>query len=114
MANMLQEMMKPIMGFLNLSNQGQFSFVLDAAAKHLNTGLNLLQGIAAFVSESGHHLSDGGEPRRLQNLFFGSLAFRQIACDLGEASEFAFCVVPGVEDDVGPEYRAVLANAPAF
>ena len=39
---------------------------------------------------------------------------RHVARDLGESSQRALAVVQGRDDHVGPELRAVLANAPAF
>src|SRR5262249_37934184 len=38
----------------------------------------------------------------------------QVARHLGEAAQLALRVAQGVEDDVGPEARAVLAHAPAL
>ena len=47
-------------------------------------------------------------------LFLGRLALAQVARDLGEAEEVRRGVADRVDDDVGPEARAVLADAPAL
>ncbi len=44
----------------------------------------------------------------------GSLAFAQIARDLGEANDFTCRVADRNDDHVCPEARAVLADPPAF
>ena len=41
-------------------------------------------------------------------------ALGQVARDLREAEQLARAVAQGGDDDVGPEPRAVLADAPAF
>ena len=50
---------------------------------------------------------------RLQG-FLGAPAFRQIACDIGEADDVAFAISHRAQDDVGPKPRSVLADPPAF
>ena len=47
-------------------------------------------------------------------LFFVILALRQVAGDLGEADELAICISDRCNDDVCPEQRAVLPDAPAL
>ena len=49
-------------------------------------------------------------PERL----LGGLAFGQVARDLGKADQLAGRLADRIDDDVGPEARAVLADAPAF
>ena len=44
----------------------------------------------------------------------GGLAFGQVARDLGKANEFAGRRADRIDDHVGPETRAVLADPPAF
>ena len=49
----------------------------------------------------------------LLELELGLAALGNVPGDLGEADELAV-LVDGVDDDAGPEERAVLADAPAF
>ena len=46
---------------------------LSLDGKHFETRLASLKRVAAFVSESSHHLADGREPLRLQQLLLGRL-----------------------------------------
>ena len=49
----------------------------------------------------------------LQRLL-GRFALGQVARDLGKADELAGRRADRIDDDIGPEARAVLADAPAF
>jgi hypothetical protein len=41
-------------------------------------------------------------------------AFGDVAGDLGKAENRSIRTADGIDDDIGPEFRAVLADTPAF
>src|SRR5207253_11081035 len=50
----------------------------------------------------------------LPQRIFGATALGQVTRDFGEANQVAVAVAPRSNDDVSPEPRAVLTDAPAF
>ena len=51
---------------------------------------------------------------KMFDLIFRGFAGRQIAVDLGEADQPAVVIAQGGDGDIGPESRAVFAQAPAL
>ena len=76
--------------------------------------------IVEIVRDAAGQLAERVELLRFRQLLLhllelelGLAALGNVAGDLGEADELAV-LVDGVDDDAGPEERAVLADAPAF
>jgi hypothetical protein len=44
--------------------------------------MNVLQGIAALVGQTCHHLADGGQALRLQGLFLGTFALGNFSAQM--------------------------------
>src|SRR5215472_6882413 len=51
---------------------------------------------------------------RLTKLLFDGAAFRHVAGDLGEPDQVTGLVVHGIDDDVRPAPRTILADAPTL
>ncbi len=79
------------------------------------------QQIVEIVGDAAGQLTDGIHllrvRQRLTRLIERLLRFltlADVARDLGEADDGAGLVADRIDDDAGPELRAVLAHAPAF
>ena len=66
------------------------------------------------MRDGGHLLRLGRLSPRFLKRLFGSLPLTDVAGDLGKAEETALLVADRIDDDVGKEPAAVLADAPAF
>ena len=80
--------------------------VLRGLRQHLNEAV--VQHVTVRQSRERVVLREIGEP------VLGALALGEIAGDLAEAAQRPRVVAQRGDDDVGPETRPVLAQAPAF
>ena len=94
--------------------------VPDPLAQRVKAAGDHHQEIVEIVGDAAGQLPERIELLRLGQLLLhllelelGLAAFGDIAGDLGKADQPAI-FVDGVDDDTGPEERAVLADAPAF
>ena len=87
---------------------------MNPPAQHLHGGLDLLQGIAAFMRQTRDHLADGGEALGAQRLFLGQLALRQIARHHDKPQKVSRLIAQGVHDHVRPEERGIFTHTPAL
>src|SRR5581483_7013989 len=88
---------------------------------HIGASENDRQQIVEIVRDAPGQLSDGLHLLRLEQLLAGFLepALRltrlgNVARDLGKTDQLAIRITDRVDDDMRPEARAVLAQAPAF
>jgi hypothetical protein len=66
------------------------------------------------VCEATGKLADRLHLLCLPQPFLGRPLLGPVAGDLGEPNQFPMLIADGIDDDVGPEVSAVLANAPTF
>ena len=86
----------------------------QVAEDHGEKIVEVVRHTAGELADALHLLRLGELLLRALQVFLRLAALGDVACDLDEADQFAAGIADRIQDDAGPETRAVLADPVAF